>query len=75
MSSFFKKLSLVMVALILAFLITSVYGEGQMWDCPECGRMTEISWHPEDVITLPDGSKGVEAWCPNCDTDFFAKET
>lgn len=43
--------------------------------CPECGSMTEISWHPEDVITLPDGTTGVEAWCPNCDIDFFAKET
>ena len=38
MNRFLKKLSLIIVALILVFLITSVYSEGQMWNCPECGR-------------------------------------
>ena len=42
--------------------------------CPECGRMTEISYNPEDVITLPDGTTGVETYCPECECEFFAKE-
>ena len=41
--------------------------------CPNCGAMVELSGH-EEIITMPDGTKGVEAWCPECECDFYAKE-
>ena len=41
--------------------------------CPECGEMIQLSsW--DELQILPDGSKGLECWCYNCKTDFYAKE-
>lgn len=41
--------------------------------CPECGEMIQLSkW--DELQTLPNGSKGVQCWCYNCDTDFYAEK-